>query len=119
MGSVGPEYPYYPAGLMRVRAVDPAAARRRLAAGRAAGRAVRSVHRLRREALPIASRSVDDVLSTWTLCRIPDAMRALAEVRQVLRPGGAFRFVEHGLAPDGAASGGSSPHPVASGVDAC
>jgi ubiquinone/menaquinone biosynthesis C-methylase UbiE len=27
-------------------------------------------------------------------------MRALGEVRRVLRPGGAFRFVEHGLAPD-------------------
>jgi len=51
-------------------------------------------------ALPVADASVDHVLSTWTLCTIPDAMQALGEVRRVLRPGGAFRFVEHGLAPD-------------------
>jgi len=51
-------------------------------------------------ALPVSDASVDHVLSTWTLCTIPDAMRALAEIRRVLRPGGAFRFVEHGLARD-------------------
>jgi ubiquinone/menaquinone biosynthesis C-methylase UbiE len=48
----------------------------------------------------VADASVDQVLSTWTLSTNPDAMRALGEVRRVLRPGGAFRFVEHGLAPD-------------------
>ena len=43
---------------------------------------------------------MDHVLSIWTLCTIPDAVRALAKIRRVLRPGSAFRFVEHGLAPD-------------------
>ena len=86
---------------MQVRAVDPAAAGRRLAAGRAAAYAVPIEYvGSDAEALPVADGSVDHVLSTWTLCTIPDAMRALAEVRRVLRPGGAFRFVEHGLAPD-------------------
>ena len=36
----GLNIPYYPAGLKRVQAVDPATAGRKLAAGRAAGSAV-------------------------------------------------------------------------------
>jgi ubiquinone/menaquinone biosynthesis C-methylase UbiE len=39
-------------------------------------------------------------LSTFTLCTIPDAGAALAELRRVIRPGGRFHFLEHGLAPD-------------------
>jgi ubiquinone/menaquinone biosynthesis C-methylase UbiE len=52
------------------------------------------------QALPVGDASVDSALSTWTLCTIPDASRALAEICRVLRPGGALHFVEHGLAPD-------------------
>src|SRR5690606_32859272 len=52
------------------------------------------------ENLPIEDGSYDSVVCTWTLCSIPDAAAALREVRRVLRPGGRFFFVEHGLAPD-------------------
>ncbi len=52
------------------------------------------------ESLPMPSASFDAVVSTWTLCSIPDVESALQEIRRVLKPGGRFYFVEHGLSPD-------------------
>ena len=54
-------------------------------------------------ALPLADASADVVVSTLVLCSVADPARALAEARRVLRPGGAFVFVEHVAAPDGTA----------------
>jgi ubiquinone/menaquinone biosynthesis C-methylase UbiE len=50
--------------------------------------------------IPLEDSSVDAVVTTWTLCTIPDPLAALREMHRVLRPGGRYYFAEHGLSPD-------------------
>lgn len=50
------------------------------------------------ESLPFADESFDAVLSTYTLCSIKNVTSALKEIFRVLKPGGKYYFLEHGLA---------------------
>jgi len=97
----GRNVPHYPAAVKRVQAVDPATVGRKLAAKRvdAASVPVEYVG-LDGQSLPLDDGAVDHVLTTWTLCTIPDVDAALIEIRRVLRPGGALHFLEHGRSPD-------------------
>lgn len=48
--------------------------------------------------LPFDAGRFDTVVTTWTLCSIPEVGAALREMRRVLKPGGRYLFVEHGRA---------------------
>jgi SAM-dependent methyltransferase len=97
----GHNVPHYPTAVTRVLAVDPATAGRKLAARRVGQSPVPvEFAGLDAERLPATDGSIDHVLSTWTLCTVPDPGRALAEIVRVLRPGGSLHFAEHGLSPD-------------------
>jgi ubiquinone/menaquinone biosynthesis C-methylase UbiE len=91
----------YPAAVTRVVAVEPSDVAWALGAERRAGSPIPVVRGdLDGQWLSLPDASADAVLSTFTLCTIPDVGRALAEVRRVLRPGGALHFLEHGIAPE-------------------
>ena len=92
---------YYPPEVAEVLAVEPSDVAWRMAEQRVAATStkVRRVG-LDGQVLPLEDASADSALSTWTLCTIPDAGRALAEVRRVLKPGATLHFVEHGQSPD-------------------
>jgi ubiquinone/menaquinone biosynthesis C-methylase UbiE len=97
----GINLPLYPVDLVEVVGVDPAS---RLLA-KADGAAKRAAIPVRlvegsAESIPLEDRSIDTIVSTWTLCTIPDVARALAEMRRVVKPGGRLLFVEHGQSPD-------------------
>jgi ubiquinone/menaquinone biosynthesis C-methylase UbiE len=93
--------PYYPSEVTKVFAVEPSRVCLRIAEPRIAGTSTPvELAGLTGERLDLPSGAFDAVLSTWTLCTIPDLPAALAEIRRVLRPGGEVHFVEHGHAPD-------------------
>jgi SAM-dependent methyltransferase len=101
-GGLGLNLSFYdPDKVTSVTGVDPAAELRvvALAAPRDPRLAV-EVHDGAAEALPFEAASFDTVVCTFTLCSVHGPGAALAEARRVLKPGGAFLFCEHGLAPE-------------------
>lgn len=92
---------FYPAEVISVAAVEPSdlgweLSRRR----RDRSRVEVSRTGLDGQSLVAGDATYDAALCTFTLCTIPDAAAALAEVRRVLRPGGTLHYLEHGLSTD-------------------
>ena len=97
----GLNLPLYPTAVDKVIGLDPSS--KLLArAGRAKTTVAHSVELINgsAEAIPLDANSVDTVVTSWTLCSIPDITRALHEIRRVLTADGRLLFVEHGRSPD-------------------
>src|SRR5262245_61908413 len=97
----GLNLPYYPKGVHKLTAVDPNPGMHRLAQKRIkqAGFEV-DPHVVSGERLPFEDSRFDCAVSTFTLCSIKDVAQALSEVYRVLKGGGTFLFLEHGLSPE-------------------
>jgi ubiquinone/menaquinone biosynthesis C-methylase UbiE len=98
----GLNLPFYSSEVRRVYGVEPSVALQEMARKRAAaGRTkVEFLSQSAEDVLPLADESIDTIVMTWTLCSIPDAPRALAQMRRVLKADGRLLFVEHGRSPD-------------------
>lgn len=96
----GANLEHYPPDVRRIEAIDPDPFLDRYSRPRIdASRVEVDFHHLDAEHLPFENERFDTVVSTLTLCSIPDVMHALGEIRRVLKPGGQFLFMEHGRDP--------------------
>jgi ubiquinone/menaquinone biosynthesis C-methylase UbiE len=94
----GANFSFYPQSIGAIETVDNNSGMQlRAARSAAAARLSVQTHVLSAERLPFDDESFDTVVSTFTLCSIPDVASAAAEVRRVLKRGGEFLFLEHGL----------------------
>ena len=97
----GHNLPFYSSKVERIVAIDPSVISAKLARKR-----IEQVRypveylALKGEEIPAPDASFDSVVSTFTLCTIPDVLAALRQIRRVLKPDGRFFFLEHGRSPD-------------------
>ena len=97
----GLNLPHYPPTVTSLIALDPTLAlqprvARRLAAAQMPVTCVEGTA----ERLPFENARFDCVVTTWTLCSIPDVVCALRHIQRVLKPGGRYVFLEHGRSDD-------------------
>ena len=97
----GLNLPHYPEGVEKITTIDPNPGMQKLAKSRIVESNITVDYQvLNGENLPMEDSSFDSVVCTWTLCSIPQADKAIAEVYRLLKPGGKFFFIEHGLSKD-------------------
>ena len=97
----GPNIEHLPGLVERLLVVEPSDVARRLASRRVERSPVQVEHiGLDGASIPLGDASCDCALATFALCTIPDVETAIAEVMRVLKRGGRFHVLEHGLAPD-------------------
>lgn len=95
----GANLPFYPQHIRRLTAIEPDPHFTKHAGkALAASHIDVDLHQAAAEALPFDDRSFDCVVSTLTFCSLGDPVMALEEIQRVLKPGGLFLFMEHGLA---------------------
>lgn len=88
-------------GVQAIVGLDPAPELTRMAQRRAAKAGVDvQILQASGEQIPAQDGEFDAIVCTWTLCSIPNVSQALEEMRRVLKLGGRFHFIEHGLSPD-------------------
>jgi SAM-dependent methyltransferase len=98
----GRNLPFYPPQVQRLTVLEPNAAMARYAAPRLAASPipVTATPLPADGSLPFDADQFDTVVSTWTLCTIPDPAAALGHIHRVLKPGGKLLFIEHGRCPE-------------------
>ncbi len=97
----GLNLPHYPAQVRKITTVDPNPGMNKRLQRRIEEMGIDVDKRISSsEELPFEDATFDYVVSTMTLCSIPDVQRAMGELFRVLRPNGRILFLEHGLSPD-------------------
>jgi len=98
----GLNLPFYSSDVRRVYGVDPSVELQRMARKRVITKPieVEFLTQSAEEQLPLANASIDTVVMTWTLCSVPNAAKALQQMKRVLKATGRLIFLEHGRAPD-------------------
>ena len=97
----GLNLPFYPSGVTELLALDAMEFDKKYLESRRSSACppLRFIHSPG-ERIPLEDRSVDYVVTTWTLCSVDDPDKVLSEAKRVLKPGGRYVFVEHGKSPE-------------------
>ena len=97
---------FYSSDVDQVRGVDPSAELQQMARKRAIEHHAKVEFLLQsaEEPLPLSAKSIDTVVITWTLCSIPNPLKAFHQIQRVLKPNGKLIFIEHGRSPDSGVS---------------